>query len=147
MGMRRTKPIPDRFWAKVSMAGDCWQWTGAILRNGYGYFGITPHQCVLAHRWSYQFMVGDIPTGLELDHLCRNRACVNPDHLEPVSHRVNVARGENQGRPRQTHCAKGHELTPDNVEIRRGGGRRCLTCRRVRDRLAKRERRARAKLA
>ena len=83
----------DRFFVKVDANGDCWEWTAYIAPNGYGRFQIHPfvHN---AHRLLYEWLVGPVPEGLELDHLCRIRHCVNPDHLEPVPHRVNVLRGD-----------------------------------------------------
>lgn len=83
----------DRFIQKVSFDDDgCWRWAGSISGTGYGYFSFCS-QTVYAHRIGYEFFVERIPDGLFLDHLCRNRACVNPDHLEPVTQRVNVLRG------------------------------------------------------
>lgn len=86
-------PVPDRMLAKISVSGDCWLWTGA--KNGEGY-GVVRHErrTCLAHRVLYELVVGVIPEGTELDHLCHTRACVRPEHLEAVVHRVNVARGE-----------------------------------------------------
>lgn len=91
---RRGVPEPERFHARVELhESGCWDWVGARMRAGYGVFS-TDGTSILAHRWSYEFYVADIPDGLVLDHLCRNRRCVNPWHLEPVTDRVNVLRGE-----------------------------------------------------
>jgi len=81
-----------RFWSHVDAAGDCWVWTGSKDRAGYGrtWRSTAPFP---AHRVAYELLVGPIPAGLVIDHLCRNPACVNPDHLEPVTHRVNILRG------------------------------------------------------
>lgn len=145
MTPRRTTPAPVRFWAKVVEDGECWIWTGAILKEGYGYFGDLG-KCHLAHRWAYKHMVGGIPDGLVIDHLCRNRACVNPFHMEPVPQRINVLRGDMAtGRQPTTHCFRGHEFTPDNVDRLSNGGRTCSTCRRDRDREAKRKLRLKRK--
>jgi hypothetical protein len=122
----------DRFWAKVTQDGDCWVWTSA-QRRGYGYFRLRGAN-VPAHRWAYEAMIAPIPAGLQIDHLCRNRLCVNPYHLEPVTAKVNIQRREEArvaaGMP--THCARGHEFTPENTLVKTGnnGKRACRTCHR-----------------
>jgi hypothetical protein len=83
----------QRFFAKVKQAGECWEWTGARGPTGYGYFNSGDNTPTVAHRWCYEFMVGPIPDGLHLDHLCRNEPCVNPAHLDPVTPAVNLQRG------------------------------------------------------
>lgn len=125
----------ERFWAKVSKGPDdgCWRWTGATLRNGYGYFRGEQGRSVLAHRWAYEDAFGPMPSGLVTDHLCRNRSCVRPAHLEAVTQRENVLRGLNIGRPRRSTCRNGHALVAGNIDTRPGGGRRCSTCRRARE--------------
>lgn len=95
-------PLAQRFWAKVDIAGPvplscphlgrCWIWTASCQPKGYGIFGVTSEQNVLAHRFAYERCLRPIPDGLELDHLCKNRSCVNPIHLEPVTHVENVRR-------------------------------------------------------
>lgn len=87
-----------------------------------------------AHRFSYEILVGPIPEGMELDHLCKNRRCVNPAHLEPVTHHENLIRGNGFTgiNARKTHCSRGHELSQDNILNRSRGGRECKTCHRVR---------------
>lgn len=94
----------------------CWLWLGTQNGNGYGQFW-TGERLEMAHRWSYEHHIGPVPDGLVLDHLCRVRSCVNPDHLEPVTHRENVLRGA--GLPAQnvvkTHCPRGHPYSGTNL--------------------------------
>ena len=120
-----------RFWAKVDRRGpgDCWGWRAAINSHGYGVFslgGVVQY----AHRLAYQCLVGPIPDGLTIDHLCRVRSCVNPGHLEPVTHRENTLRGATlpAANARKTHCPKGHRYAGDNLYVRPRGGRTCLAC-------------------
>ena len=84
---RNPATAPGRFWPKVAESGDCWVWTAFRMPNGYGQFDKQ-----YAHRWAYEHLRGEIPEGLELDHLCRVRHCVNPWHLEPVTHAENHRR-------------------------------------------------------
>jgi hypothetical protein len=148
---RSTTPAPDRFWPKVVQQGECWQWIGATMPNGYGRFGLGVKQAgtVLAHRWSYEHLVGPILGGLVIDHLCRNRACVNPQHMEPVTTAVNNARGVGPAlfkeRRTLTHCGRGHEFTPENTRTDKRGRRTCRACFRVYDRERKRRLRAAAR--
>lgn len=131
-GVYPRPPLAERFWAKVEKTDSCWVWTAATYPNGYGEFGIEGRTC-LVHRVAWELLVGPIPDGLDLDHLCRNRLCVNPDHLEPVTRRENLLRGETipAFHAAQTHCVHGHEFTPDNTHIERNGSRRCLRCARL----------------
>ena len=114
----------ERFVSKLSFDG-CWLWTGAVSRDGYGQFAVN-RRPVLAHRWAYQFWNGPIPTKHEIDHLCRNPQCVNPSHLEAVTHRENVLRGA-RGRL-VTHCPKGHVYDEKNTYVDTRGLRNCRTC-------------------
>ncbi len=124
-----------RFWEKVDRRGpdECWEWTASVKPNGYGQFSVVRDGKWLksyAHRYSYELIVGPIPEGLQLDHLCRNKACVNPNHLEPVTNRENQIRGNGVGglNFRKTHCKHGHEFTPENTYIRPAGTRECRAC-------------------
>lgn len=125
----------ERFLAKVEK-GDCWVWTGSRVPRGYGRLRLSsPRRMVYAHRWAYEWFIGPIPEGMEIDHLCRNPSCVNPDHLEAVTHRENVHRGEAGRNNRdKTHCPKGHRYDEENTAPRVGGGRRCRACLREGDR-------------
>ena len=122
-------PLTGRFWSKVEATGACWLWTAYRNRDGYGRFRLDG-RISCAHRVAYEALVGPIPEGLDLDHLCRVRNCVNPDHIEPVPRGVNTLRG--MGPPaafaRQTHCKRGHEFTPENTYEWRTS-RICRTCR------------------
>jgi hypothetical protein len=82
----------ERFFAKVDVPSTCWMWTGAVNAEGYGVFQTWPSGTVLAHRWSWELFHGPIPEGLHMDHLCHERRCVNPDHLDPVTNGENVRR-------------------------------------------------------
>lgn len=130
----RSRPAEERFWEKVDQDGPngCWIWTGTKNEQGYGRFALfcRPTRQVRAYRYSYELLVGPIPEGLELDHLCRNRGCVNPDHLEPVTHRENTLRGFNPAgmNARKTHCIHGHEFTEKNTIHTKRGGRHCRAC-------------------
>lgn len=109
----------------------CWIWQGCINSIGYGQITIAG-QIYLAHRFVYEYLVGLIPEGLTLDHLCRNTACVNPDHLEPVTYKENTLRGIGPTaiNSKKTYCKHGHEFTVENTRMRKSGGRSCRTCER-----------------
>lgn len=132
--------LPARFWDKVQpcpMSG-CWLWTGSADQKGYGRIGMGSKRdgtrkprC--AHRVAYAALVGPIPPGLMLDHLCRQPGCVNPAHLEPVTNAVNVARGvAGVNQLAKTHCPRGHEYSGDNLVMQRNavgrGARVCRVC-------------------
>lgn len=113
----------------------CWLWDTdeyADSDNGYGKFYADDGKTYMAHRWAYEFFIGPIPKGALLDHKCRNRACCNPFHLEPVSLKVNTLRGEGPTakNARKTHCKRGHLLKGKNVLRRkdRPGHRECKAC-------------------
>lgn len=156
----RAKPIDELFWASIDKAGPtparrpdlgpCWIWTAFIDRDGYGLFHNRKIGTKRAHRFAYEGSIGPIPEGLVLDHLCRNRACVRPTHLEPVTDKVNAERGMVATR---THCIRGHEFTERNTYIKSNGTRCCRACRNERTKTpenrakhAEVERRRRARL-
>ncbi len=126
------KRLPERFWEKVSVEPNsgCWLWL-ASTTFGYGVFGWrgkTPY----AYQVAYRELVGPVPDGLELDHLCRTPLCCNPEHLEPVTHAENVRRGSAGKRMTAvTHCPKGHEYAGHNLIIHKRGGRVCRECHRL----------------
>lgn len=129
------------FWQHVAKSEDgCWLWTG-YSEDGYGRLG---H--LLAHVIAYEAVYGPVPAGLELDHLCRTTLCVRPDHLEAVTHAVNVLRGHSFAaiNASKTHCPQGHPYDAENVGADRadGRGRYCRTCKRIRNREHMREVRA-----
>lgn len=92
MPVQCTLLLDARFWKYVDASGDCWEWRGGRNMRGYGQYHVDQWRTVQAHRYAYWLTVMSIPDGLELDHLCRNKGCVNPDHLEPVTHAENVRR-------------------------------------------------------
>jgi len=130
-----------RFLKKLSIgtpASGCWVWHGALKSNGYGYV-FAGGRDQNAHRVAYQWFVGPIPEGLELDHLCRNRGCVNPSHLEPVTRWENIKRGAmEEARQRRTTerltCSKGHPWNEQNTYVHaKTGARHCRECHRLRE--------------
>ena len=123
----------DRFWSKVVRSDGCWQWTGTISVKGYGRFRLQGRMAA-AHRLAYHLAIGPVPQGLQLDHLCRNRGCVRPDHLEAVTARVNLLRGQTKAaaNARKTHCPAGHPYEGENLfVIAKRGIRKCRACHRV----------------
>jgi hypothetical protein len=131
-GLKISPTAHARFWGKVEKSDGCWAWKGYVSKKGYGTFYIDNVRGTCgAHRYSLKASGINIPKGLVVDHTCRNRACVRPDHLRVVTPRVNVL--ENSNSPsalnaKKTHCPKGHPLSGDNL-IRNGGERLCRACR------------------
>lgn len=125
----------------------CWLWTGTMRGNGTGYGCISvKHELVAAHRASYEAFKGPIPEGLHIDHLCRVRCCVNPDHLEAVTPRVNVLRGDTvvAANAAKTHCRHGHPFDADNTYVHQGQ-RACRECQRANGRRCDAKRRPRGR--
>lgn len=115
--------------SKILKTDTCWIWQGAKDTHGYGSLNFGK-KTQIAHRVVYEALSGKIPKGMSLDHLCRNPICVNPDHLEPVTHKENVLRGVGPTaiNAQKTHCKRGHEFTKDNTRITVVGGRLCRAC-------------------
>jgi hypothetical protein len=134
--------LPELIESKIqrSAPGGCWLWTAAVNQKGYGLVSLTGFGRS-AHRVVYEILVGPIPPGLQLDHLCRNPPCVNPDHLEPVTPQENSLRGIPY-HPRKTHCPQGHPYDAANGYVRSNGTVECRECSRARN--AKYERANRA---
>jgi hypothetical protein len=143
--------ICDRFWSKVQEPfdahNDCWVWTSSLNNHGYGQFHLGSGN-VLAHVFAYEQFCWRIQDELELDHLCRNPACVNPSHLELVTHQENMRRSpliKLNGPPFKSHCKRGHPFSGNNLRIKLDGKRVCRTCHRERNnRLYHESRRAKA---
>lgn len=126
--------MSSEFWSNVEKTDTCWNWVGSTTPDGYGR-AVVDGTRWWAHRYAYTTIIGEIPSGLVIDHLCRNRACCNPAHLEPVTHRENVLRGVGVTALNavKTHCKRGHELTPENVYLApsRPNERKCRECMRL----------------
>jgi hypothetical protein len=135
--------VDEVFWQRVDKTDGCWLWMGERDPLGYGRFRWRGRKStsVLAHRNAYEMVVGPIPEGLTIDHLCRNPACVNPAHLEPVTNEENVRRGLAGAYNRvKTHCKNGHPFDEENTAVYYGK-RACRTCRRMWGREYERNRR------
>lgn len=134
------------FWERVDTSAECWEWLGSRTSGGYGNLRVDGRNDY-AHRVSYRLTYGSIPDGLVIDHLCRNRACVRPDHLEAVSAGENVRRGAAPYGPIRHQCKHGHDITDaTNVYTAPDGSRRCRVCASERDAERKRQRQARGDL-
>lgn len=138
--------LPERFWRKVVAGpvpthrpdlGPCWLWAASLRTGGYGQYA---HNGTMrrAHKVAYEVLVGPVPAGLDLDHLCRVRRCCNPGHVEPTTRSVNLLRGLGPRMAHEravlvTHCPQGHEYTPENTHVSASdNGRDCRTCSRER---------------
>ena len=138
LNAERLGKAETRFWSKVEKTEGCWIWKGTMRNDGYGNFGVRLTEKIrltlLAHRTSYELSEGRIPEDKETDYLCRNRACVNPEHLEAVSRSENQLRGQGASafNARKTHCPHGHLLRDRNLssyKLLRFGWRECQICR------------------
>lgn len=127
---RSPTPVAERFWPKVDKrsSDECWPWT-AGLAGPYGSF-YDGRANTKAHRIAYQLVKGEIPDGLQIDHLCRNRLCCNPNHLEAVTSRENTLRGFGSSavNARKTHCINGHPFDEANTYVQRQNHRDCRAC-------------------
>lgn len=126
-----TTSLPQNIARRIRIEDNgCWTWLGTLQNNGYASISYMGRSHV-GHRLTYTLLVGQIPKGLEVDHLCRVRECVNPEHFEIVTH------AENMRRIRRPNCANGHALVEENIYVYRGK-RLCRACRRERQRQARR---------
>lgn len=137
--------IPLRFWNKIRVSeSGCWEWTASKTTSGYAEFSYGG-RLTRASRYIYSALIGPIPVGLTLDHLCRNRTCVNPYHLEPVTMRENILRGIGltAQNAQKTACIRGHPFDLFNTRIRSDGTRQCRRCDAIESRLKRQRRRNR----
>lgn len=116
----------NKFWSKVDKTGNCWEWIGSILSNGYGQFWYNGKP-QLVHRLSYENTKGEIPKELVINHICRTRHCVNPDHLEVITRGKNIQIGISANR-NKIFCALGHKYDQKNTYFRPTGYRQCRIC-------------------
>lgn len=138
--MRRTRAIPGVSLLDthphfiVVVPSSCWIWIANTTHDGYGMVAIGKSKAY-THVFEFEKHRGPKPKGLELDHLCRNRACCNPEHLEPITHRENILRGNTLPAmlAKKTHCLRGHPFSGSNLRVNKTGSRTCIACCRIRD--------------
>jgi len=119
----------NNFWNKVLFTTDCWEWQASLDKDGYGYYSTKIGK--RAHRFSYLIHKGKLDPNLQIDHLCKNKSCVNPDHLEQVTCRENLKRAETQIstiNSKKTNCKRGHLFSGYNLIVKKTGKRTCRTC-------------------
>lgn len=145
--MRLTKKREENFWAKVGKSKFCWEWKAGKDGEGYGRFAIGSGRNASAHRISYLITKGELKEGMTLDHLCKNKGCVNPEHLEQVSSRENSLRAKNTIayiNADKIHCPQGHPLLGKNLIVSKNGyngARRCRECKNAQERARDRAKR------
>lgn len=137
MAYQLTDKDVERLMSHISKSNDCWLWLGKPANTGYGQIGFGKRSERVtrnAHRVVYELLVGEVPEGKQLDHLCRNRMCVNPAHLEPVTQKENLLRGDTIPAKNavKTHCNRGHEFTDKNTYRYGSNQRMCRACAHVR---------------
>ena len=125
--------LEEKFYSSFEEADSCWLWTANKNTHGYGRLYLYGSKYVMAHRYSYELLVDKIPSGLTIDHLCREHSCVNPRHLEPVTIRDNTLRGVGPTamNAKKTHCPSGHPYSKKNTRVVSGKtwiGRQCKIC-------------------
>lgn len=126
------KKLESRFWSKLKKTDSCWIWTASKDLDGYGRFFLEGRS-ISSHRFSYEHWNGKIPDELQIDHICRNRACVNPEHMEIVTSKENTLKGSGPTavNSRKTHCPQGHEYSEENT-YNSNGARTCKICKKLR---------------
>ena len=136
---RPFKTLSDRIFPRIRLTSHgCWEWTGNKNVKGYGRFWMRGKD-YMSHRVIYEHFKGRVSSNLCLDHLCRNRACQNPDHLEPVTNAINLKRGESFStlNGNKTHCHRGHEFSKTNTYLTPQGRRKCRACARLQKQLSR----------